>query len=154
MPDRQWFPRGITVRGPTLIDGPGAIATSSGITITDTLTLSSGIDWPISTGPSTGTDLIIGNVHVLVTSSDGGYYRIDPPATVGMDISIVRNGTTATTSYFIPDTTGVLIYTSSGSSGGRLGTLSGGAGFSLLALTTAQWIPVRQWGNVAFTSST
>src|SRR3989344_5282223 len=85
MPSRQWFPRAVTARGPTLLDGPGAIATSSGLTVTGTLNLSSGIDWPLTTGPSTGTDLVLGSRQVLITTSDGGYYRLDPLRHSGYD---------------------------------------------------------------------
>lgn len=153
MPGFHWFGRAILTRtGGGNFQGP--IATSSGATITATLTLSSGVDLPISTAPTTGTDLVLGSYHTLVTSSDGGYYAIDPPTAAGLTFNFQRNGTTATTSYLVPDATGVLIYTSSGSSGGRLVTVSGGAGFQLVALTTAQWMFTQKHGNVACTSST
>lgn len=155
MPNRQWFPRAVTARGPTLLDGPGGIATSSGLTVTGSLTLSSGIDYPLSSGASTGTDLLLGLVHtVIAASSDGGYYLIDPPATPGMTLTVIRSGTTASTSYFVPDATGVHIHTSSGSTGGRLITVSGGGTFELLAQTTASWLIKASRGNVACTSST
>jgi len=153
MPSRQWFPRAVTARGPTLLDGPGAIATSSGLTVTGTLNLSSGIDWPLTTGPSTGTDLVLGSRQVLITTSDGGYYRLDPPATVGMEIDFLSGGTTASTHYVIPDTTSVLFYTSSGSSGGRVAAINGQAAITFLALTTAQWIISRRHGGNIVTSS-
>lgn len=129
MPAWQWFPRGI-------------------------LTRTAGLGVPITTGPTTGTDLGVGTVHTLITSSDGGYYKIDPPSPVGITVGVVRAGTTATTSYFLPDATGVHIHTSSGSTGGRLITVSGGAAFTLVAQTTASWLVLDQRGNVACTTST
>src|SRR3990167_918140 len=97
----------------------GNATVSSELAVTSVLTLSSGVDRALTTGPSTGTDLILGSRQILITTSDGGYYRLHPPATGGMEIDFLSGGTTASTHYVIPDTTSVLFYTSSGSSGGR-----------------------------------
>jgi len=133
----------------------GNATVSSELAVTDTVTLSSGVDWPLSTGPSTGTDLVLGDVHVLISTSDGGYYRLDPPATPGMNIQFISGGTSASTHYIIPDTTSVLLYTSSGSSGGRQVAINGQAAVTFLALTTAQWIiSHRHGGNIVTSSST
>lgn len=132
----------------------GNATVSSEASFTDTVTLSSGIDWPLTTGPSTGTDFILGSHQILITTSDGGYYRLDPPATPGMAIRFVSGGTTASTHIIIPDTTAVLFYTSSGSSGGRAANINGQAGMTFLALTTAQWIVTERFGNIVTSSST
>ncbi|OFV82182.1 MAG: hypothetical protein A2W26_00630 [Acidobacteria bacterium RBG_16_64_8] len=144
-----WFRRGLTVRG-------GGATLTSGITASagDFTPSAGGVDLPLSTAASTGTDLVAYGHHLMLTSSDGGYYMMDPPSVPGRTMSFIRLQTTASTSYLVPDATGVTFWTSSGSSEGRLVTISGHGSVTFLAVSTSVWAVLQKTGNVAMSSST
>lgn len=152
MPSREFFPRGIVVRGPVIIDGVGTIATSSGINSVGDINISSGgVDLAVNNA-SSGTNLDSFGWHY--SSGTTATFLLDNPEP-GREVSFTSiSGATGTTYTIVVETTSVNIATSSGGQNGRQVALNGAAGVRLLGLTSGLYVSVGQYGNVVYSSST
>mgnify|MGYP001584764873 CR=1 FL=1 len=138
MPDAFFIPRQVRIRG--------------GANLTSDINLSAGgVDLAVSNA-ATGTDLVSYGVHY--TTQTTGTFLIDPPE-IGRSVHIFAGAAATGTTYtFIPDTTDVVFYSSSGGQNARALALNGSAAVEIVGITTALWGVLVRSGNVVGTSST